>query len=56
MVMNDAMRRLVLANASTADLRVAAIQAGMRTLRESGVQAITEGRTTVEEVLRETFA
>jgi type IV pilus assembly protein PilB len=56
MVMNEQLRKLILSNASTADLRAAAVQAGMRTLRESGVQAITEGRTTVEEVLRETFA
>jgi type IV pilus assembly protein PilB len=54
MAMDDTLRKIVLANGSTAELRAAAVGAGMVTLRESGLRAITEGRTTVEEVLRET--
>jgi type IV pilus assembly protein PilB len=56
MLMNDRLRKVVLGSGATGDLRTEAIAGGMRTLRESGLQAITEGRTTVEEVLRETFA
>jgi len=55
MLMNDDLRRIVLANGSTAELRSAAIRSGMRPLRHSGLAAVTEGRTTIEEVLRETF-
>jgi type IV pilus assembly protein PilB len=56
MSMSSELRRLILANASTGELRGAAVQNGMRTLRESGLAAVTEGRTTIEEVLRETLA
>ena len=55
MLMNEELRRIVLADGSTAELRAAAIRNGMRPLRQSGLVAVTEGRTTVEEVLRETF-
>ncbi|MBM3990389.1 MAG: pilus assembly protein PilB [Planctomycetes bacterium] len=55
MLMNDDLRRIVLANGSTAELRNAAIRSGMRPLRHAGLAALTEGRTTIEEVLRETF-
>jgi type IV pilus assembly protein PilB len=55
MIFNDAIRKAVLSGASTADLRAEAIRSGMRSLRESGLTAITEGKTTVEEVLRETL-
>ena len=37
------------------EIRAAAIAGGMRTLREAGLRAAAEGRTTVEEVLRETL-
>jgi type IV pilus assembly protein PilB len=56
LIMNDTLRKIVLAGGSTAELRAAAIAGGMRTLREAGLQSVTEGRTTVEEVLRETMA
>jgi len=55
MHVNEDLRRVVLQGGSTADLRREAVAAGMQTLRESGLRAITEGRTTVEEVLRETM-
>ena len=51
----DALRSLVLAGASTDELREHAVRAGMRTLREGGLQAVLAGLTTVEEVLRETI-
>ena len=56
MALDEELRRLILEGGSTADLRREAGSAGMRSLRESGLRAITEGRTTVEEVLRETMS
>ncbi len=55
MLMDEATRRAVLAGASTLELRQCALTGGMITLRESGLRAVTEGRTTIEEVLRETM-
>jgi len=55
MVINDQLRKIVLNSGSTAELRGAALQNGMISLRESGLAAVTDGRTTIEEVLRETM-
>ncbi|TAJ16786.1 MAG: type II/IV secretion system protein [Planctomycetota bacterium] len=48
-------RAAVLAGESAARLREIAVASGMRTLRKSGIEAIRDGRTTIEEVLRETL-
>ena len=45
---------LVIANASTEELRAAARKYSMSTLREAGLRALYAGVTTVEEVVRET--
>jgi len=55
MRMDDELRELVMSRASTAALRVEAKRRGMRTLRESGLMAIYEGQTTIDEVVRETI-
>lgn len=55
MTIDDEIRRLIETNASIEDVRKAAIAGGMSTLRESGLRAAASGRTTVEEVLRETL-
>jgi len=55
MSLNDEMRDLIMQRASTAAIRQAAIQAGMRTLRESGLLAIYDGLTTIEEVVKQTI-
>jgi len=55
MEMNDEIRDLVMQNASTDVLRQASIRAGMRTLRESGLLAIYDGITTIEEVVKQTI-
>ena len=55
MQMNDELRQAVTSGASTAALRAKAVAAGMKTLRENGLAAVTEGRTTVEEILQETL-
>jgi type II secretory ATPase GspE/PulE/Tfp pilus assembly ATPase PilB-like protein len=51
---DESVRRAVLSTSSTQELRQVGLAAGMTTLRQSGVRALAEGRTTVEEVLRET--
>ncbi len=55
MHVDDGIRRLIREGASSGALREAARARGMRTLRESGLAAVRLGRTTVEEVLRETM-
>jgi type IV pilus assembly protein PilB len=54
MAFNDHIRELIMQGASTGVLREAAIKNGMRTLRESGLLAIYDGITTIEEVVKET--
>ena len=55
MTMDDRMRELVMEQASTNVLRSESRKRGMRTLRESGLLAIFEGQTTIDEVVRETI-
>ena len=54
LVVDDVVRRAILDGNSSGDLRAMALRAGMRTLRTSGIQAVLAGKTTIEEVLRET--
>ncbi|MDX2114354.1 MAG: GspE/PulE family protein [Planctomycetota bacterium] len=54
MAMDDTLRDLVMKQASTAVIKDEARKRGMRTLRESGLRAIYEGLTTIDEVVRET--
>ena len=55
MDVDDEVRRLIEAGASIEEVREAAVAGGMETLREVGLRAAAEGRTTIEEVLRETL-
>ena len=48
---DENIRRMILENASTDQIRAAARSAGMRTLSEDGWRLVAEGITTVEEVL-----
>jgi len=48
-------KRSILGGSSSNELREAARNSGMRSLRESGLGAVLEGVTTIEEVLRETI-
>ncbi|MFY9343562.1 MAG: GspE/PulE family protein [Planctomycetota bacterium] len=52
---DDRLREMILQGASTTALQAAAIENGLATLRENGLQAIFDGHTSVEEVLRETI-
>ena len=54
MLMNDAIRELVMSNASTDDIRDKAQSDGMITLREFGMALVMDGITTLDEVVRET--
>jgi type IV pilus assembly protein PilB len=54
MIMNDELRDLISAGASTDQLRVAAKKMGMVGLRDAGLRAIFNGLTTIDEVVRET--
>jgi len=55
MGVSNAIRDLIMKGAPTSAIRTEARQEGMRTLRESGLLALYDGVTTVEEVLRETM-
>ncbi len=55
MTLDDDIRDMIIHHASTQVLRAEAIKRGMRTLRESGLLAIYDGITTIEEVVRETI-
>ncbi len=55
MPVNDDMREMIMNNASTDQLRTAAKNEGMVTLRDAGIAAVFEGITTAEEVIRETI-
>ncbi len=54
MIMNDDLRDMVMQNATTDELRDAARHFGMVTLRDAGMDAVYEGTTTLEEIVRET--
>jgi type IV pilus assembly protein PilB len=54
MPIDDAMREMIMRHASSHVLRAEAIKRGMRTLRDSGLLAIYDGVTTLDEVVKET--
>lgn len=55
MVMDKRLREAINKKAATAELRRLAISAGMRTLRQAGIERVLAGKTTIDEVLRETM-
>jgi type II secretion system protein E len=54
MGISDEIRGLILHRAPSHDLRKVAVKQGMRSLREDGWRLIREGKTTVDEVIRNT--
>jgi general secretion pathway protein E len=54
LLLTDAIRALVMAQADAATIRRAAVDNGMRTLRDDGAEKVLVGVTTVEEVIRVT--
>jgi type IV pilus assembly protein PilB len=55
LVMNDVLRDMVVSETSLDEFRAACRKYGMKTLREVGMEFIHEGRTSIEEILRETI-
>ncbi|MFW6135184.1 MAG: type II secretion system protein GspE, partial [Elusimicrobiota bacterium] len=49
---NDEIRSMIMKNTSSNEIKEVAINSGMRTLLDSGVNKALEGITTIEEVLR----
>ena len=56
LAITDNIRTLIMDKAPTSEIRKAAQELGMRTMREDGLLKIYEGTTTIEEVVRETQA
>jgi type IV pilus assembly protein PilB len=54
MEMTDAIRDLVMVGATAVDIKRKALEEGMLTLRQSGLEKVRQGITSLEEVLRET--
>jgi type IV pilus assembly protein PilB len=54
MAITEDVRELILSGATAVELRRKAIEEGMITLRQSGLQKVRDGVTTIEEVVRET--
>jgi len=55
MPVSEEIRDLILAGASERDIKRAAMNAGMKTLRQSGITKLKEGVSTIEEVVRVTM-
>jgi type IV pilus assembly protein PilB len=55
MILNERIRQLIMKESSTQQLRQVARETGMHTLRESGLNAMFSGITTIEEVVKETI-
>jgi type IV pilus assembly protein PilB len=56
MPIDDELKELIMQHSSTNVIRNEARKRGMRTLRQTGLLAIYDGATTIEEVVRETIA
>ena len=54
LIINDDIRDMISQGASGDEMRNVCIRSGMTTLRESGLNALYAGLTTIEEVVRET--
>lgn len=52
MTLSDELEKLVVAHATGTELRAIALKEGMVSLREDGFSKVTQGITTIEEVLR----
>ena len=52
LVPNENLRKLILNNSSSEEIRMAAQKAGMTTLRQAGLDKLKSGETTLEEILR----
>ncbi len=56
LTIDESVREMILAKSSASQIRTVAQRAGMKTLRDAGIQKIFGGVTTIEEVVKETMA
>jgi type II secretory ATPase GspE/PulE/Tfp pilus assembly ATPase PilB-like protein len=56
LVMSEEIRRMLLSNASAADIRAEALKEGMVTMKRDGMLKVKQGITSVSEVLRSVFS
>jgi general secretion pathway protein E len=56
LIMSEGIRRMLLSNASAADIRTQALKEGMITMKRDGMMKVKEGITSVSEVLRSVFS
>ena len=54
LIMTDELREMIVKEASLDEYRAACRRSGMRTLRETGMLNVHEGKTTIDEIIRET--
>ena len=54
LIVDDEIRQLIMKNTDAATIKAAAMQRGMRTLRQDGADNVLQGITSVEEVVRVT--
>jgi general secretion pathway protein E len=54
LLVDDEVRQLIMKNADASTIKAAAVQKGMRTLRQDGAENVLKGITSVEEVVRVT--
>jgi type II secretory ATPase GspE/PulE/Tfp pilus assembly ATPase PilB-like protein len=52
---NDEIRRLIVRQAPHDEVKAAALEQGMRTLRDEGLRLIEEDVTTIDEVVRSIY-
>jgi type IV pilus assembly protein PilB len=55
LAVTDELKRLIVSDASNAELRALAVEQGMRTLREQALQLVQQDKTTIAEVLRTVY-
>ena len=55
LIMNDDLREMIVKESSLDEYRAACRKYGMRTLRETGMINVHEGKTTIDEIIRETI-
>ncbi len=54
LLLNDKIKDMVLTKVSSTQIKAAAQEAGMQTLREDGIEKVLDGSTTIDEVIRVT--
>ena len=56
MIMNEDIRKMLLADVSSDDMRAGAAKQGMVTMKHDGMLKVKEGTTSVSEVIRSVFS